>query len=549
MSRFDNLVASRFEQAEKEGRLNRHNPGEVEEFYNWLRERSRQSYGGRSDYETISAEIEDAIDFHHASLNLDKGFEEQGHFARRTMHGIRRSVEKADKSYQSVWDFGSRVFRLGVVAVGLAAVALISYWFFWSNEASLPKLQRAALENTACRPLSKDQCDDLVSAIERTKSSFAITAANGGNLKPAEEAIQANARKLDANPNTGSDTKAQAAADSAIVSLAISRLEAQMKRTADGVEKIGKSVDTLKRETSSDPRKELQNLGKSFDEQGFIQSMAMCDMRALKLYKDAGMKLPRYKAIEVLVLPSDVSCLELYREEFASYGTDLCLTSKFVNPIYALNTTAVDWLSKAYEIPERKTFVESLCGEAALREKYPQLYGGKSRTVSQLELEMRGRGRMVLSEDQAREEREKIKTMFPGAPDAPTASPSQPSTARAQPANAPPNVQQPSTPAPSEPALAPNYIRANLLSRAIHHGKAVYMYYADGKLEASPDGTSVLTGSYRIEADGRVCWNTSQLGRNCFEYYRRGGTLRVRRADANNRNDIGAVTLAQPASR
>ena len=83
MSRFDKLVADRFEQAETEGRLNRRSSREVAEFYDWIRERLFRSYGGRSDYETIRAEIEDAIDFHQASLNLIEGHQEQrGHFVR-----------------------------------------------------------------------------------------------------------------------------------------------------------------------------------------------------------------------------------------------------------------------------------------------------------------------------------------------------------------------------------------------------------------------------------------------------------------------------------
>jgi hypothetical protein len=317
----------------------------------------------------------------------------------------------------------------------------------------------------------------------------------------------------------------------------LGKIEANTERTAQGVEGVKQSVDTLKKESSDDPRKELQNLGKSFDEQGFLQSMAMCDMRAMKLYKTAGMKLPRYKAIEVLVLPSDVACLELYRDEFASYGPDLCLTSKFVNPIFALRTTAVDWLSKAYEIPERKTFVESLCGEAALREKYPQLYGGKSRTTSQLELEMRSRGPLVLNEDQAREEREKIKRLFPGATDVQTASPSQPS----------PAVQANSAPPPQQPrgdaVLGAGDIRRDIIGKNLNHaGKMDITFGPDGSF-ASGDGRVGRNGKYRLEADGRLCWQDNMGFDGCFQYFRENGVLKVRRNDPKSRDLIGIVKV------
>jgi len=533
MSRFDKLVADRFEQAENEGRLNRNNSREVAEFYNWLRERLHRNYGGRSDYESIRAEIEDAIDFHQTSLNLSDGYQEQhGHLARRAAHGIKRGIEKADKSYESVWGFGSKVVKLGILVASAGAAIMVGVWFFWSNEASLPKLQRAALENTACRPLSKDQCDSLVSAIERTKSSFAITAANSGDLQPAEKAIQANARKVEGDPNASGGTKAQAAADSAIVALAISRLEAEMKRTADGVDKLGRTADTLKRETSDDPRKELQNLGIPWTSDEYAGVIMRCDVRGIRLFRQSGMKMLAQSAQPILEATKNVSCLEEVRDELATFREEACFRDRMSIPF-----------TFAFKQPDHRAFIESLCGEARLREKYPILYGDKPKgPLTGLSAEIAAKVPLTLSDEDVKTERERLKLLFPGAANPQPATQSAPSAAI-------PATSPPAPSAPAEPALAPNYIRANMLSRAVHHGKAIYMYYPDGRLEVSPDGTNVLTGSYRIESDGRVCWNTSQLGRNCFEYYRRGATLRVRRADANNRNDIGAVTLAQPASR
>lgn len=511
MSRFDKLVSDKFEQAENDGRLNRSNSHEVAEFYNWIRERAFRSYGGRGDFESIRAEIDDAIDFHHASLNLSDGYQErQGHFARRAAHSIKKGIEKADKSYEGAWGFGSKVFKLGILVAGAGAAVMVGFWFFWSNEASLPKLQRAALENTACRPLSKDQCDDLVSAIERTKSSFAITAANSGNLQPAEKAIQANASKIDGNPNASSRTKAQAAADSAIIALAISRLEAEMKRTADGVDKLGRTADTLKRETSDDPRKELQNLGIPWTSAEYAGVIMRCDLRGIRLFRQSGMKMPAEYAQPILEGTKNLACLEEVRDELSTFKEEACFRNRASIPF-----------TFAFEKPDHRAFIENLCGQARLREKYPILYGEKPKgPPTGLAAELASRAPLVLNDEQAKAERERLKLLFPGAA----------------------NVQ-PAAPTPGNGPLNSDEVRKTIVSHNIDHADGFRFWYKpDGSFEQF-SGRVSSQGRYRIESDGRICWVDEFKLSGCFQYYRKNGGVYVRGNESNRRKEIGSVKI------
>ena len=114
--------------------------------------------------------------------------------------------------------------------------------------------------------------------------------------------------------------------------------------------------------------------------------------------------------------------------------------------------------------------------------------------------------------------------------------------AQIAPASPPLVNPQPLVTAALEPTLAPSAVREQMMSRIVMHGNAVYAYFADGDMEVSINRDRPVKGTYRIESDGRVCWNSSQA-KNCFEYYRRSGNLRVRRADASNRRDIGPVKV------
>ncbi|ABD08831.1 hypothetical protein RPB_4139 [Rhodopseudomonas palustris HaA2] len=295
----------------------------------------------------------------------------------------------------------------------------------------------------------------------------------------------------------------------------LSRIESNTRDTAEGVDKLNKGVATLKRETSADPRKELQNLGKNFNEQDFLQTMAMCDIRAVRLYKQAEMPVPRYKALEVLVLPENVACLDIYKADFVAIGPDICFTSDYYYSFRSM-MRPVDWLQSGFKIPERKKFIEGVCGEARLREAYPELYGGKSRTVSSLETDIRRAGPLVLDEEQADAARERINQLFDRAP----------------PATRP-------TPA----ALSSEEVRRQIIGKKINHAnKTDIVYRPDGSFEGRND-RGQQTGTYQLMADGRLCMTTTSGARACYQYYREEQILKVRRNDGDSDRVIGLVSV------
>ena len=66
-----------------------------------------------------------------------------------------------------------------------------------------------------------------------------------------------------------------------------------------------------------------------------------------------------------------------------------------------------------------------------------------------------------------------------------------------------------------------------------------------GKL-SSGDGRTGRMGQYTLQQDGRLCWAIGTGFSGCFQYYRRGSELRVRRADNANNSDIGPVRISNP---
>ncbi|MCD0420263.1 hypothetical protein LOC51_23855 [Rubrivivax sp. JA1024] len=295
----------------------------------------------------------------------------------------------------------------------------------------------------------------------------------------------------------------------------LSRIESNTRETAEGVEKLNKGVSTLKRETSADPRKELQNLGRSFNEQDFLQTMAMCDIRALRLYKQAEMPMPRYKALEVLVLPENVACLEIYRADFVAIGPDICFSSDYYYS-FRSKTRPVDWLHNGFKIPERKKFIEGICGETRLRDAYPELYGGKSRTASSLETEIRRAGPLVLDKKEVEAARERLNQRF---------------------------GETSSAPKLAAVALSSEEIRRQIIGKKVNHANTTdIVYRPDGSFEGRND-RGQQAGTYQLMADGRLCMTTTTGASACYQYYREERLLKVRRNDRDSDRVIGLVSV------
>ena len=276
-----------------------------------------------------------------------------------------------------------------------------------------------------------------------------------------------------------------------------------------------------KREVSADPRKELFNLGMKYDESDFIKAYFMCDKRALSLYRQAGMKIPHYKAIEYLTNAPNIECIREFKDEFVAIGPDICITENYVNPIFRLDTPAVTWLRVGFEKPEKKAFIEEICGAERLKAEYPSLYPQARRPEPP-------RVQPAVS-------------AWP-APDAP----------QRQGASPPP---QSPAPAPTTPdaatiransALTAAEVRSQIigLNRSVNHnGQLELSFGPNGKFDGG-DGRIGTNGTYRVEADGRVCWKNDRGFAGCFQYYRQNGALFVRRNDAGNNAIIGPVKVS-----
>lgn len=91
--------------------------------------------------------------------------------------------------------------------------------------------------------------------------------------------------------------------------------------------------------------------------------------------------------------------------------------------------------------------------------------------------------------------------------------------------------------------------RQSLVGLAVIHHLPGGAY---GTTSYGPDGTVShhyseagvgQMGTYRIEPDGRLCWDTPAAGLGCFRYYREDGALHVRRDDPESSDYIGTMTI------
>ncbi|MEK7994707.1 MAG: hypothetical protein AAB403_12960 [Planctomycetota bacterium] len=87
-------------------------------------------------------------------------------------------------------------------------------------------------------------------------------------------------------------------------------------------------------------------------------------------------------------------------------------------------------------------------------------------------------------------------------------------------------------------------VRSDILGKEVSHNpRHIIIFGTDGKL-AVVGGPLGKNGTYRLETDGRICWRMRPPNdAGCFQYYRRGAQLRVRRTDSGSPGDIGPVTV------
>ena len=94
--------------------------------------------------------------------------------------------------------------------------------------------------------------------------------------------------------------------------------------------------------------------------------------------------------------------------------------------------------------------------------------------------------------------------------------------------------------APGGGNLSAADVRAELIGKRLAWGDAGTVYLPNGRFEGVLAGRA-NNGTYRIEADGRVCWQSMVQG--CFRFYRQGGALWVKRDDPQSQAILGPVTV------
>ena len=90
--------------------------------------------------------------------------------------------------------------------------------------------------------------------------------------------------------------------------------------------------------------------------------------------------------------------------------------------------------------------------------------------------------------------------------------------------------------------LSADEVRTQLLGRHLTwaDGAASTIYLQNGRFEGVLEGRA-NNGTYRVEPDGRICWQGHVAG--CFRFYREGDVLMVRRDDSRSSASIGSVTI------
>ena len=79
-------------------------------------------------------------------------------------------------------------------------------------------------------------------------------------------------------------------------------------------------------------------------------------------------------------------------------------------------------------------------------------------------------------------------------------------------------------------------------SVALTDGGMTWYWNPGGKYDAD-DGRNGRRGSYTVQADGKLCWKESTGVAGCFQYFRQGKDVKVRRADPGHDFELGAVKI------
>lgn len=118
----------------------------------------------------------------------------------------------------------------------------------------------------------------------------------------------------------------------------LTEIEANTGRTADATEAIR---DTVKRETSDDPRKEISNRGQEWTEKGFLESIRREDLESVALYLEGGMSIDKVdNFVFASIYNRTYAHLDLFEQHGVTASRESCRMALFQSHAFAINPDA-----------------------------------------------------------------------------------------------------------------------------------------------------------------------------------------------------------------
>ena len=133
--------------------------------------------------------------------------------------------------------------------------------------------------------------DERVASVDNTLEGIEQSASSiGEDVSKIEHSVTAVDERVASVDSTLAGIKQEAST----IGADISRFEQSVSAVGESLENledIGDTLGNIKLETSSDPRKELANMGMQWKYEYFLDALRNADERAIKLYLEGGMKL------------------------------------------------------------------------------------------------------------------------------------------------------------------------------------------------------------------------------------------------------------------
>jgi hypothetical protein len=88
-------------------------------------------------------------------------------------------------------------------------------------------------------------------------------------------------------------------------------------------------------------------------------------------------------------------------------------------------------------------------------------------------------------------------------------------------------------------------VKTQIVGHSVAHGmpSGMTFYYRPGGIYEADDGRNGRSGKYVVKPDGNLCWTESTGIAGCFQYYRVGAGLHLRRTDPDHKFDLGPAKV------